>query len=627
MSNYDASSIEVLTGLEPVKKRPGMYTDTENPNHLAQEVVDNSVDEAVSGYATQINVTLHTDNSMSVEDNGRGIPIDIHPKEGTPAVEVILTKLHAGGKFSNDSYQFSGGLHGVGISVVNALSSSIEVWIKRDAKQYYMKFESSVKSNDLEEIGAVGKRNTGTLIKFMPDAKFFDSVKFSIKKLRHNLRSKAVLCPGLEVNFKNEIDETEDTWVFKDGIKDYLQASLDALECIPSIPFVISFETKEEQLDCALTWTENTSNITAESFVNLIPTIGGGTHVNGLRSGLTDALKEFCEFRNLIPKNIKLTPDDVWQRIAYVLSIKILDPQFSGQTKERLSSRECASFVSGIVKDSFSLWLNQHTDIAEKIAELAILNAQSRLKTAKKVVRKKIVSGPALPGKLSDCTSSDLEQTEVFLVEGDSAGGSAKQARDKNYQAILPLRGKILNTWEVDSSQVLASNEIHDISIAIGLEPDNNDLSGLRYGKVCILADADSDGLHIATLICALFVKHFPKLVSQGHVYVAMPPLYRIDAGKQVFYALDDKEKEQFEARLLKENKRQKIQVQRFKGLGEMNPKQLRETTMQPDTRRLIQLTLNHPLQIQETMDMLLSKKRASDRKSWLETKGNLANV
>ena len=627
MSNYDASSIEVLTGLEPVKKRPGMYTDTENPNHLAQEVVDNSVDEAVSGYATQINVTLHKDNSMSVEDNGRGIPIDIHPKEGTPAVEVILTKLHAGGKFSNDSYQFSGGLHGVGISVVNALSSSIEVWIKRDAKQYFMKFDSSVKSNDLEEIGTVGKRNTGTLIKFTPDAQFFDSVKFSIKKLRHNLRSKAVLCPGLEVNFKNEIDETEDKWLFKEGIKDYLEASLDGLDCIPSIPFVASFKTKEEQLDCALTWTENSSNVTTESFVNLIPTIGGGTHVNGLRSGLTDALKEFCEFRNLIPKNIKLTPDDVWQRIAYVLSIKILDPQFSGQTKERLSSRECASFVSSVVKDSFSLWLNQHTDIAEKIAELAILNAQSRLKTAKKVVRKKIVSGPALPGKLSDCTSSDLEQTEVFLVEGDSAGGSAKQARDKDYQAILPLRGKILNTWEVDSSQVLASNEIHDISVAIGLEPDNNDLSGLRYGKICILADADSDGLHIATLICALFVKHFPKLVSQGHVYVAMPPLYRIDAGKQVFYALDDSEKEQFEAKLLKENKRQKIQVQRFKGLGEMNPKQLRETTMQPDTRRLIQLTLNHPLQIAETMDMLLSKKRASDRKSWLETKGNLANV
>jgi len=627
MSNYDASSIEVLTGLEPVKKRPGMYTNTEIPNHLAQEVMDNSVDEAVSGYATQINVTLHQDGALSVEDNGRGIPIDIHPKEGTPAVEVILTKLHAGGKFSNDSYQFSGGLHGVGVSVVNALSSSFEVWIKREGKQYYMKFNSSVKTADLEEMGDVGKRNTGTLIKFTPNPQYFDSVKFSVKQLRHNLRSKAVLCPGLEVNFDNQIDETKDRWLYDDGIKDYLSASLDGLDCLPPSPFVISFKTKEEQLDCALTWTENASNTTAESFVNLIPTIGGGTHVNGLRSGLTEALKEFCEFRSLIPKNIKLTPDDVWQRIAFVLSIKILEPQFSGQTKERLSSRECASFVSGVVKDSFSLWLNQHTDIAEKIAELAILNAQSRLKNAKKVVRKKIVSGPALPGKLSDCTSSDLEHTEVFLVEGDSAGGSAKQARDKDYQAILPLRGKILNTWEVDSTQVLASNEIHDISIAIGLEPDNNDLSGLRYGKICILADADSDGAHIATLICALFVKHFPKLVREGHVYVAMPPLYRIDAGKQVFYALDDKERDAISAKLLKENKRQKVQVQRFKGLGEMNPKQLRETTMQPDTRRLIQLTLSNTLQVSETMDMLLSKKRASDRKSWLEDKGNLANV
>ena len=627
MSNYDASSIEVLTGLEPVKKRPGMYTNTENPNHLAQEVIDNSVDEAVSGYATQINVTLHKDNSLSVEDNGRGIPIDIHPKEGTPAVEVILTKLHAGGKFSNDSYQFSGGLHGVGISVVNALSKSIEVWIKRDAKHYYMKFNSSKKSKDLEEIATIGKRNTGTLIKFVPDPQYFDTVKFSIKGLRHNLRSKAVLCPGLEITFDNEIDETSDRWIYKDGIKDYLQASLDGLDCIPIIPFVILFKSKEEHLNCALTWTENTSNTTAESFVNLIPTIGGGTHVNGLRSGLTDALKEFCEFRNLTPKNIKLTPDDVWQKIAFVLSIKILDPQFSGQTKERLSSRECASFVSGVVKDSFSLWLNQHTDIAEKIAEIAILNAQSRLKTAKKVIRKKIVSGPALPGKLSDCTSTDLEQTEVFLVEGDSAGGSAKQARDKNYQAILPLRGKILNTWEVDSSEVLDSNEIHDISVAIGLEPDSHDLSGLRYGKICILADADSDGAHIATLICALFVKHFPKLVSQGHVYAAMPPLYRVDAGKQVFYALDDKERNALEAKLLKENSRQKIQVQRFKGLGEMNPKQLRETTMQPDTRRLIQLTLDQPLKVREMMDKLLSKKRAADRKSWLEEKGNLANV
>ena len=560
MSNYDASSIEVLTGLEPVKKRPGMYTETERPNHLIHEVMDNSVDEAVSGYATQINVVLHPDGSVSVEDNGRGIPVDIHPKEGVTAVEVILTKLHAGGKFSNDSYQFSGGLHGVGVSVVNALSSSFEVWIKRDGKHYYMAFSSSIKTGNLEVIGEVGKRNTGTLIKFTPNTKYFDSVKFSISQLRHNLRSKAVLCPGLEVNFDNQMDNTKDKWLYQDGIKDYLKASLDGLDCLPSSPFVTSFKSKEDQLDCALTWTENNTNITTESYVNLIPTIGGGTHVNGLRSGLTDALKEFCEFRNLIPKNIKLTPDDVWQKIAFVLSIKILDPQFSGQTKERLSSRECASFVSGVVKDSFSLWLNQHTDIAEKIAELAILNAQSRLKSSKKVVRKKIVSGPALPGKLSDCTSSDLDQTEVFLVEGDSAGGSAKQARDKEYQAILPLRGKILNTWEVDSAQVLESNEIHDISVAIGLEPDSNDLSGLRYGKICILADADSDGAHIATLICALFVKHFPKLVKEGHVYVAMPPLYRIDAGKQVFYALDNKEKDAIEKRLVKENKRQKIQ-------------------------------------------------------------------
>ena len=627
MSNYDASSIEVLTGLEPVKKRPGMYTETERPNHLIHEVMDNSVDEAVSGYATQINVVLHPDGSVSVEDNGRGIPVDIHPKEGVTALEVILTKLHAGGKFSNDSYQFSGGLHGVGVSVVNALSSSFEVWIKRDGKHYYMAFNSSIKTGNLEVIGEVGKRNTGTLIKFTPNTKYFDSVKFSISQLRHNLRSKAVLCPGLEVNFDNQMDNTKDKWLYQDGIKDYLQTTLDGLDCLPSSPFVASFKSKEDQLDCALTWTENNTNITTESYVNLIPTIGGGTHVNGLRSGLTDALKEFCEFRNLIPKNIKLTPDDVWQKIAFVLSIKILDPQFSGQTKERLSSRECASFVSGVVKDSFSLWLNQHTDIAEKIAELAILNAQSRLKSSKKVVRKKIVSGPALPGKLSDCTSSDLDQTEVFLVEGDSAGGSAKQARDKEYQAILPLRGKILNTWEVDSAQVLESNEIHDISVAIGLEPDSNDLSGLRYGKICILADADSDGAHIATLICALFVKHFPKLVKEGHIYIAMPPLYRIDAGKQVFYALDNKEKNAIEKKLIKENKRQKIQVQRFKGLGEMNPKQLRETTMQPDTRRLIQLTLNNPLQVNQKMDMLLSKKRAPDRKSWLETKGNLANV
>jgi topoisomerase-4 subunit B len=627
MSNYDASSIEVLTGLEPVRKRPGMYTDTERPNHLAQEVIDNSVDEAVAGHASKIKVVLYKDGSLSVEDDGRGMPVDVHPKEGKPGVEVILTKLHAGGKFSNDSYQFSGGLHGVGISVVNALSTSVEIWIKRNSVEHYITFADGFKKTDLEEIGSVGKRNTGTTVKFKPDPQFFDTVKFSVTKLRHNLRSKAVLCPGLEINFHNEIDDTTDNWAYQEGLKDYLSMALDGLDCLPTTPFVVDFTSDQQQLNCSLAWTEYNTNVVAESYVNLIPTTNGGTHVNGLRSGLTDALKEFCEFRSLLPKNIKLTPDDVWQKIAYVLSIKMLDPQFSGQTKERLSSRESAGFVTNVVKDAFSLWLNQHTSVAEKIAELAIMNAQSRLKTGKKIIRKKIVSGPALPGKLSDCTSSDLNQTEVFLVEGDSAGGSAKQARDKEYQAILPLRGKILNTWEVDSEQVLASNEIHDISVAIGLEPNNEDLAGLRYGKICILADADSDGAHIATLICTLFVKHFPKLVKEGHIYVAMPPLYRVDAGKQVHYALDNNERDAIIRKIESENKRVKIQVQRFKGLGEMNPSQLRETTMLPDTRRLIQLTLENPLQAFQTMDMLLSKKRAPDRKKWLEQKGNLANV
>jgi topoisomerase-4 subunit B len=627
MKSYDAASIEVLTGLEPVRKRPGMYTETERPNHLAQEVIDNSIDEAVAGHASKIHVIHHLDGSLSVEDNGRGMPVDIHPTEGKPGVEVILSKLHAGGKFSNDSYQFSGGLHGVGVSVVNALSSKLDVWIKRDSKRYHISFANGDKLTDLEELESVGKRNTGTIVKFKPDPIFFDSAKFSVKKLKQTLRSKAVLCSGLEVSYYDENDNSSESWIYQDGLKDYLSISLEGYDCVPSVPLVINHHSKEQELACTLTWTENTSNIVHESFVNLIPTSLGGTHVNGLRSGLTDALKEFCEFRSLLPKNIKLTPDDVWHRISYVLSIKMLDPQFSGQTKEKLSSRESAGYVSSVVKDAFSLWLNQHTSDAERIAELAILNAQARVKTSKKVVRKKVSSGPSLPGKLSDCISNNLEQTELFLVEGDSAGGSAKQARDKEYQAILPLRGKILNTWEVDSTQVLASNEIHDISVAIGLEPDSDDLSELRYGKICVLADADSDGAHIATLITALFVKHFPKLVREGHVYIAMPPLYRIDAGKQVFYALDDSEKESIVKRIESENKKVKIQVQRFKGLGEMNPSQLRETAMHPDTRRLIQLTLDNPIQVSQKMDMLLSKKRASDRKVWLEDYGYFADV
>ncbi len=627
MNDYNAASIEILTGLDPVRKRPGMYTNTEYPNHLAQEVIDNSVDEAIAGYGDKIEVALHQDGSLSVGDNGRGMPVDMHPTEGKSGVEVILTKLHAGGKFSGDSYQFSGGLHGVGISVVNALSSSVKIWIKRAGNQYYIEFENGVKQTDLHVISSVGKRNTGTLLRFTPNPIFFDTVKFSIPKLLHNLRSKAILCPGLEVVFNNEINQTQEKWHYKAGLSDYLSSALNGLDCLPKTPFVIHFSDKTQQLDCALTWSLDNVNVVAESYVNLIPTTHGGTHVNGMRSGLTEALKEFCEFHNLMPKNLKLTPDDVWQKIAYILSIKILDPQFSGQTKERLSSRECASFVAGVVKDALSIWLNQHTEIATLIAQLAISNAQTRVKSSKKIIRKKIISGPALPGKLSDCSSNDLNQTEVFLVEGDSAGGSAKQARDKEYQAILPLRGKILNTWEVDSDQVLGSNEIHDISVAIGLEPKNDDLSELRYGKICILADADSDGAHIATLICALFVKHFPALIRAGHIFVAMPPLYRIDAGKQVLYALDDGERDRMIKKLERQNKRAKIQVQRFKGLGEMNPSQLRETTMHPDTRRLIQLTLDDPEQVNQIMDKLLSKKRAGDRKIWLESAGNLANV
>ena len=626
---YDASSIEVLTGLSPVKKRPGMYTRTENPNHLAGEVIDNSVDEAISGFCSKIEIILYRDGSISISDNGRGMPIDIHVATGMPGVEVILTKLHSGGKFSKANYKFSGGLHGVGVSVVNALSSFLEVWIKRGGKKYYMAFENGEKIVDLEEIDSVGVRNTGTKIKFKANKKYFDNSKFNIKTLTQNIRSKTILCPGLQIIFIDEINGSKNEWTYKGGLKDYLMSSLDQSEMLPNPPFNIDFDNDNEQLNCALSWTSDRNAVVNESYVNLIPTIYGGTHINGLRSGLTDALKEFCEFRNLTPKNIKITPDDIWQKLSFILSVKIADPQFSGQTKEKLSSRKCAIFVANVVKDTFSLWLNQHTHIAEKIAELIIKNAQSRLKTNNKIVRKKTINGPALPGKLADCSNNDINLTEIFLVEGDSAGGSAKQARDKEYQAILPLRGKILNSWEVDSSQILGSNEIHDISVAIGVEPNDSNLKNLRYGKICILADADSDGAHIATLICALFIKHFPNLVKEKHVFIAMPPLYRIDAGKKTFYALDDAEKEKVTNQLKQNSKTKnlKIQVQRFKGLGEMNPSQLRETTMYPESRRLINLTLDDETKTNKVMDMLLSKKRAQDRKKWLEAKGNLAYV
>ena len=626
-NQYNAQAIEVLSGLEPVKKRPGMYTDTTRPNHLAQEVIDNSVDEALAGHARNIQVTLYKDGSLSVEDDGRGMPTDIHPEHGVSGVELILTRLHAGGKFSNSNYQFSGGLHGVGVSVVNALSTRLEVYVKRGGEQLKMVFGDGDKISDLEMIGTVGKRNTGTKVHFWPDAKYFDSPKVSITKLKHNLRAKAVLCPGLCIRFLDEATGDVTEWQYEDGLTDYLKQSSVDWETLPATPFIGSFSATTEAVDWALHWLPEGGELLAESYVNLIPTAQGGTHVNGLRTGLLEALREFCEFRNLLPRGVKLSPEDIWERCSYVLSVKMQDPQFAGQTKERLSSRQTASFVSGVVKDAFSLWLNQHTAEAEQLAELAISFAQKRLRASKKVARKKVTSGPALPGKLADCSGQDSANSELFLVEGDSAGGSAKQARDREYQAILPLRGKILNTWEVSSDQILGSQEVHDIAVAMGIDPASDDLSGLRYGKICILADADSDGLHIATLICALFIRHFPALVDQGHVYVAMPPLYRIDIGKEVHYALDDDEKQGILDRLEAENKRGKINVQRFKGLGEMNPMQLRETTMDRNTRRLVQLTREEHDGTMEVMDMLLAKKRSGDRKDWLQQYGNLAEV
>ncbi|MEM6580040.1 MAG: DNA topoisomerase IV subunit B [Pseudomonadota bacterium] len=627
MSNYTAEDIEVLTGLEPVRKRPGMYTDTARPNHLAQEVIDNSVDEALAGHASKIEVTLHRNGAVTVLDDGRGMPVDLHREQGKPGVEVILCTLHAGGKFSSKNYQFSGGLHGVGVSVVNALSSSLSVLIRRDSKVYRMEFAGGEKVSELEVVDSCGKRNTGTALTFQPDPQYFDSINFSVPRLRHVLRAKAVLCPGLRVKFTEEKSGESDEWYYEDGLTDYLADATIDFPVIPEDPFVGSFSGSNEAVDWAVQWLPDGGEITAESYVNLIPTSQGGTHVNGLRTGLLEAMREFCELRSLLPRGIKLTPDDIWDRCCYVLSSKLEDPQFSGQTKERLSSREAAAFVSGVAKDSFSLWLNQHTEEAEKLAEQFISSAQARLRSAKKVVRKRVASGPALPGKLADCSGEDPSMGELFLVEGDSAGGSAKQARDREFQAILPLRGKILNTWEVDSQEILASQEVNNISVAMGVDPASDDLSGLRYHKICILADADSDGLHIATLICALMVRHFRPVVAAGHVYVAMPPLYRIDVGKDVYYALDEGEKQGVLDRIEAEKKRGKVNVQRFKGLGEMNPMQLRETTMAPDTRRLVRLALDAGDGTNQMLDMLLAKKRAGDRKSWLEKKGDLAEV
>ena len=626
-STYTAGAIEVLSGLDPVRKRPGMYTDTTRPNHLAQEVIDNSVDEALAGHARHVQVILHADQSLEVIDDGRGMPVDIHPEEGIPGVELIFTRLHAGGKFSSKNYEFSGGLHGVGISVVNALSTLVDVRVRRGGEEHQMTFRDGFKATDLEVIGTVGKRNTGTSIRFWPDPQYFDTGKFSVSRLKHILKAKAVLCPGLTVKFEDKNSKELITWFYEDGLRSYLTDAVSEFISLPEEPFCGQFAAETERVDWAVLWLPEGGDLVQESYVNLIPTAQGGTHVNGFRQGLLDALREFCEFRNLLPRGVKLAPDDIWERISFVLSMKMQEPQFSGQTKERLSSRTAAGFVAGVVKDAFSLWLNANSELGLALAELAISHAGRRLKAGRKVERKRITQGPALPGKLADCAGQDPMRGELFLVEGDSAGGSAKQARDKEFQAIMPLRGKILNTWEVDGSVVLGSQEVHDIAVAIGVDPGAADISQLRYGKVCILADADSDGLHIATLLCALFMRHFRPLVEAGHIYVAMPPLYRVDIGKEVHYALDDEELESILSRLQAEKKRGKPQVTRFKGLGEMNPPQLRETTMDPNTRRLVQLTLDDYSGTQELMDMLLAKKRASDRKAWLESKGDLAEV
>ncbi|PJJ98264.1 DNA topoisomerase IV subunit B [Lysobacteraceae bacterium NML75-0749] len=625
-TRYNAADIEVLSGLDPVKRRPGMYTDTSRPNHLAQEVIDNAVDEALAGHAKRIEVRLHADGSCEVADDGRGMPVDIHPEEGIPGVELILTRLHAGGKFSNRNYAFSGGLHGVGVSVVNALSTRVDVYIKREGNEYHMAFADGLRTSELAITGTVGKKNTGTRVRFWPDAQYFDTPRFNLRALKHLLRAKAVLCPGLTVNLFDEASGESCEWFYEDGLRDYLKGALANAEPLPPELFVGQMKKDTEMVDWAVAWLAE-GELVQESYVNLIPTAQHGTHVNGLRSGLTNALREFCDFRNLLPRGVKLAPEDVWDRVAFVLSLKMQEPQFSGQTKERLSSRQAAGFIEGAAHDAFSLWLNSQPEMGEKIAQLAIERASARLKTEKQVVRKKVTQGPALPGKLADCISQDLSRTELFLVEGDSAGGSARQARDKDFQAILPLRGKILNTWEVGSGQVLASSEVHDLAVAIGCDPGKDDISGLRYGKVVILADADSDGLHIATLLSALFLKHFPALVKAGHIFVAMPPLFRVDVGKQVFYALDEEEKRLLLERVEREKIKGQVNVTRFKGLGEMNPQQLRESTIHPDTRRLVQLTVDDGEQTIALMDMLLGKKRAADRKVWLEEKGDLATL
>lgn len=628
-NSYDAEAIEVLSGLDPVKKRPGMYTDTSNPNHLIQEVLDNSVDEALSGHCSNIKISILKDGNIKVSDNGRGMPVDIHPEHKVTGVELILCKLHAGAKFSGDDYNFSGGLHGVGVSVVNALSESLEVRVKRDSKEYEISFNNGDKASELKQVGEVGPRNTGTSITFKPNPVYFEDIEVQIKSLKHLLKAKAVLCPGLTIEFNNEKKSNDkEKWFYEDGLKSYLVESSEGSDLVLEESMVCSKSGDTQELEFAINWSPKPpKNKLDETYVNLIPTAQGGSHLNGFKSGLLDSIKEFCDYRNLLPKGLKINADDVINNAIFIVSSKLQNPQFAGQTKERLDSKDHMSFVASTTKDTFSIWLNTHTEEGEKIAELAIISAQTRAKVSNIVERKKTFKGPALPGKLSDCNSQDLNETELFLVEGDSAGGSAKQARERSFQAIMPLRGKILNTWDLESAEIIKSQEIKNLSTAIGVLPGNSDLSSLRYGKICILADADSDGLHIATLLCALFLRHYKPLVQEGRIYISMPPLYRIDCGKDVLYALDDVQKEAIVKDFKSKKGKPKINIQRFKGLGEMNPSQLRETVMDPSSRQLVQLSISSSDNANSMMDLLLSKKNASARKEWLEKKGSLAKI
>ena len=627
-NTYDSKAIEVLSGLDPVKKRPGMYTDTSCPNHLIQEVLDNSVDEAISGHCTNIKIKIQKDGFINVSDDGRGMPVDIHPEHKLSGVELILCKLHAGAKFSGDEYNFSGGLHGVGVSVVNALSESLQVNIKRDSKEHEMRFSNGDKKNELKVVGDVGLRNTGTSIKFKPNPEYFESDKIKINELKHLLKAKAVLCPGLTIDFHDESKKEKIKWFYEDGLKSYLEDQSDGIDLILGESIVSSNSSKDQEVEFVINWTSKPyKNKLDETYVNLIPTAQGGSHLNGFKSGLLDALKEFCEYRSLLPKGLKINADDVINNAIFVVSSKMQNPQFAGQTKERLDSKDHMTFVSGSTKDILSIWFNKHTEEGEKIAELAIISAQARVKASSTVERKKTFKGPALPGKLSDCNSEDLNKTELFLVEGDSAGGSAKQARERSFQAIMPLRGKILNTWDLESSEIIKSQEIKNLSTAIGVLPGNADVSSLRYGKICILADADSDGLHIATLLCALFLRHFKPLVNDGRIFIAMPPLYRVDCGKEVLYALDELQKDKIVKDFKNKKGKPKINIQRFKGLGEMNPSQLRETVMDPESRQLVRLSISATDNSNAMMDLLLSKKNAPARKEWLEKKGSLVRI